>query len=149
MTTISPLALEDHDAWLPLWRGYLAFYRTELSEAVTASTFARLVAREEMYGALARDDRGRAVGLVHWLPHAATWNPRGYCYLEDLFVAPDVRGGGVGRALISHVRDWARAAGCGKVYWLTQDGNSTARSLYDKVATSTGFVHYEIGLGED
>jgi hypothetical protein len=32
------------------------------------------------------------------------------------------------------------------VYWLTAEGNATARSLYDRVATHTGFVHYEIEL---
>ena len=42
--------------------------------------------------------------------------------------------------------DWARDRGCSKVYWLTAETNSTARALYDRVATHTGFVHYEIPL---
>ena len=78
--------------------------------------------------------------------HPSTWSTSGYCYLEDLFVAPDVRGGGIGSALIAHVRDAAQAAGAQKVYWLTQAGNRTARRLYDSLATDTGFVHYEMEL---
>ncbi|CAN5466899.1 hypothetical protein BH10ACT5_BH10ACT5_02210 [soil metagenome] len=59
---------------------------------------------------------------------------------------PDARGSGTGAALIEHVRAWAADTGCVKVYWLTQRGNHKARELYDRVATDTGFVHYEIDL---
>lgn len=146
MTTITPLALADRDDWLPMWQDYLTFYESDLTDEVTATTFARLTSREGMYGAIARDDAGRVVGFVHWLTHPSTWEPSGYCYLEDLFVASHMRGEGVGRDLIAHVRAWATAAGCGKLYWLTQETNAVARGLYDQVATSTGFVHYEISL---
>ena len=146
MTLISSLVTDDHDEWLPLWQGYLTFYESELPDEVTATSFRRLVEGDGMYAAIARDDDGQVVGLVHWTTHASTWNPAGYCYLEDLFVSPHARGGGVGQALIRHVRKWADDAGCGKVYWLTQETNATARAMYDRVAESTGFVHYEIPI---
>jgi GNAT superfamily N-acetyltransferase len=144
MTTIEPITAADEAEWLPLWHAYLVFYESELAPEVTADVFARLVEGRDLHGAIARDDQGAAIGFVHWLFHASTWTTTSYCYLEDLFVAPETRGAGVGRALIAHVRE--QAAGAAKVYWLTQQGNSTARALYDEVATSTGFVHYEIGL---
>lgn len=146
MTTISPLSPADHDEWLALWRGYLEFYEASVADEVTDSTFARILADDELHGAIARDAAGRAVGIVHWLSHPATWTTSTYTYLEDLFVAPATRGGGVGRALIEHVRSWAEAAGSSKVYWLTHESNATARALYDRVADGTGFVHYEIPL---
>ncbi|GAA2752823.1 GNAT family N-acetyltransferase [Amnibacterium kyonggiense] len=146
MTSIAPIAAADRDEWLPLWRAYLVFYESTLPDEVTDDVFARLVEGRELHGAIARDDAGAAVGLVHWLLHPSTWTTTSYCYLEDLFVAPGARGGGTGRALVAHVRDQAEAAGAAKVYWLTQQGNATARALYDRVATSTGFVHYEIEL---
>ena len=147
MTTISALTPADRDDWLPLWHGYLTFYEAELSDEQTDLTFERLTdAAYPMHGAIARADDGTAVGIVHWLPHVATWSPTGYCYLEDLFTAPGARGGGVGTALIGHVTHWAREYGCSKVYWLTAKANATARSLYDRVATLSGFVHYEIEL---
>ncbi|TDN92598.1 GNAT family N-acetyltransferase [Microbacterium sp. BK668] len=147
MTTIAPLTSTDHAEWLGLWHGYLAFYEASIADEVTESTFARLVAGDELHGAIARDAAGRAVGLVHWLAHPATWTTTTYTYLEDLFVDPATRGGGVGRALIEHVRTWAESRGSHKVYWLTHEANTTARALYDRVATGTGFVHYEITLG--
>ncbi|HYJ50618.1 MAG TPA: GNAT family N-acetyltransferase [Microbacterium sp.] len=147
MTTLAPLTADDREDWVTLWHGYLEFYEEELSQAQTELTFARLIdAAYPIHGALARNDSGTAVGLVHWLTHPATWSDGPYCYLEDLFVSTDARGGGAGAALIEHVRAWAQGAGCSKVYWLTQHDNDTARRLYDRVARHSGFVQYEIEL---
>lgn len=117
-----------------------------MSAEVTRETFRRITADDGVHGAIARDGEGKAIGLVHWLTHPSTWSISGYCYLEDLFVDPGTRGAGTGGALIAHVRGWAEQQGCEKVYWLTQDGNATARRLYDRVAAHTGFTHYEIEL---
>lgn len=145
MITIHALAAADRDEWLPLWHAYLEFYETDPVEEITDAAFARLVdPTADMYGALARDAEGRAIGFTHWLTHPATWALTPYCYLEDLYVDPDARGSGAGTALIEHVNEWATATGCAKVYWLTHETNSTARSLYGRVATATGFVQYEI-----
>ncbi|WP_127819175.1 GNAT family N-acetyltransferase [Microbacterium sp. CPCC 204701] len=150
MTEIRALAAADHDAWLSLWRGYLEFYQATVPDEQTDLTWNRLLDPQfPVWGAMARvpsTAEGRTIGFVHWLTHPATWSAGTYCYLEDLFVAPDTRGAGAGRALIAHVEDWARAHGSAKVYWLTHETNSTARALYDRVATHTGFVHYEMGL---
>jgi GNAT superfamily N-acetyltransferase len=146
MTSIHAITPADRTEWGMLWNGYLTFYEAEIAADVTDHTFGRLVDDVELHGAIARDDDGRAVGIVHWLTHPATWSRAPYCYLEDLFVAPDVRGGGAGRALIAHVKDWAESHGSAKVYWLTQESNDTARSLYDRVATHSGYTHYQIAL---
>ncbi|MGC5222650.1 GNAT family N-acetyltransferase [Micromonospora sp. DT81.3] len=147
MTTIARLTASDHDEWLSLWSGYLDFYESVLTREQTELTFQRILdADSGIHGAIARDDGGHAIGITHWLTHPATWSAGPYCYLEDLYVDPAVRRSGAGAALIEHVRDWAREHGCAKVYWLTQEHNRTARSLYGRVAKDTGFVHYEIEL---
>lgn len=143
-SSIALLAPADRSEWEALWQGYLTFYETEVADEVSAATFDRLVAGERMQGAIARDASGRAVGFVTWLWHPGTWSLRDHIYLEDLFVAPDVRGGGVGRALIERVTAEARSRGAGKVYWHTQTSNVPARRLYDSLATDTGYMHYEI-----
>ncbi|KAA9107627.1 GNAT family N-acetyltransferase [Microbacterium rhizomatis] len=147
MATITRLSSNDKPDWLALWNGYLTFYETELPGATTESTFRRLTTPGSgLYGALARDEDGRAIGLVHWLTHPATWSTTDYCYLEDLFVVPGARSSGTGAALIAAVRAWAAENGSSKVYWLTAETNHTARRLYDRLATRTGFIHYEIPL---
>jgi GNAT superfamily N-acetyltransferase len=65
------------------------------------------------------------------------------CYLQDLFTVPEARGRGVARALIAHVAEAARAAGARRYYWLTQEHNTTARALYDRVAAFHGFIRYD------
>jgi GNAT superfamily N-acetyltransferase len=137
----------DHAAWLPLWQGYLTFYKSELPAAATESLWSRLLAPDvAVHGALAWRD-GQAVGLAHWLMHKHTWSVADACYLNDLFVTPQTRGGGIGRALIEHVYGHATAAGCGRVYWLTHATNTTAQALYDRIAVKTGFIHYARSLG--
>lgn len=143
MIEIAPLAKGDFEQWLPLWRGYQTFYKVDIPEETTRLTFARLTGGHEPMGAfLARDDRGAAVGMVHWIMHRSCWTAGDYCYLQDLFVSQDVRGGGVGRKLIEAVYDVAQKHGCSRVHWLTQTTNERAMILYDKVATKSGFLQY-------
>lgn len=143
MATIRAVDASDRSAWQPLWDAYVTFYESTVPEDVTDSTFARIVEDDELHGAMAWDDDGEAIGLVHWLFHAATWSKGTYCYLEDLFVCPAARGKGAAKALIEHVNQAARAAGSDKVYWITHESNVAAQALYDRVATRTGFIHYE------
>lgn len=140
---ILPLRPEDRSAWKGLWKAYLAFYETTLAEAVIDLSFTRYStpAHSDMMAWLAWQD-GRAIGLVHVISHAHGWKAEPVTYLQDLFVAPDARGQGIGAALIDHVCADAAAAGRPSVYWLTQSHNATARRLYDRVATDTGFVKY-------
>jgi len=149
MVRVTALESSDRAEWLRLWDGYLTFYASDLDPSTTEATFARLTtAGSGLHGAIARHDDGTAIGLVHWLTHLSTWTTSDYCYLEDLFVAPGVRGTGVGRALIEQVRRWAEQNGSAKVYWLTAETNSVARGLYDQVATRTEFIQYEVSLGD-
>lgn len=139
---IRPLAAADHAAWLPLWQAYQRFYETEIPAATSAVTWLRFLdPAEPMHAALAWRD-GAAVGLVHWIFHRSCWTVGDYCYLQDLFVAEDQRGAGVGRALIGHVNAAARAAGASRVHWLTQETNYAGRQLYDRLAERSGFIQY-------
>ena len=146
MPTIRTTSASDRDVWQPLWDAYLVFYESELPPHVTDDVFARIVAGKDLHGAIAWSEAGEALGLVHWLFHAATWSTSAYCYLEDLYVSPAARGLGVGRALIEHVTTAAKVAGASKVYWLTHETNIQAQSLYDTLADRTGFVHYQRNL---
>jgi GNAT superfamily N-acetyltransferase len=139
---IRALTVDDRAAWLPLWQGYQAFYKVDIADPVTNRTWSRMLdPAEPVHGALALLD-GKAVGLVHWLFHRSTWSVVDLCYLQDLFVAPETRGRGAGVALIAHVYEQARTAGCAEVYWLTHETNTTAMKLYDRVAKRDGFVQY-------
>ena len=139
---IRPITAADHAAWLPLWQGYQRFYNADIASEVSALTWQRFLdSAEPMFAALAWQD-GVAVGLVHWIFHRSCWTVSDYCYLQDLYVAETVRGGGVGRALIEQVYAAARAYGANRVHWLTQEDNAQARQLYDRIASRSGFIQY-------
>ncbi|MCU0885043.1 MAG: GNAT family N-acetyltransferase [Beijerinckiaceae bacterium] len=139
---IRPLDATQRDAWEPLWQGYLAFYKANLAEGVSDLTFQRLSAADGMMGGFLAWDGERAVGMVHWIRHPSCWTAGDYCYLQDLFVDPDARGRGAGRALIEAVYNQARMDGCSRVYWLTHETNHEAMQLYDRIAERSGFVQY-------
>ena len=139
---VRPLVAADKAAWLRLWAGYLEFYKAELPQEVTETTFSRLIVpNDDMFGLAAEQD-GRLVGIAHGILHRSTWARGRYLYLNDLFVAPDVRGSGAGRALIEAVYARADAIGAERVYWLTHETNRAARKLYDAVAVNDGFLEY-------
>jgi len=95
--SIRALTSVDLDAWSSLWKSYQQFYNVDIAQAVTDSTFARLLdVSEPMHCALAEQD-GQPVGLVHFVFHRSTWTEGDYCYLQDLFVDPAFRKGGRGR----------------------------------------------------
>ncbi len=143
-TVIRPLAAADRDDWAEMWHDYLAFYETAVADAVYDTTFARLLGDDDhdFRGLIATLD-DRPVGIVHYLFHRHCWKIENVCYLQDLYARPDVRGTGIGRALIEAVYARADAEDAPAVYWLTQDFNHTARKLYDRVGKLTPFIRYQ------
>lgn len=139
---IRPVQAADEAKWRELWAGYLAFYQTSLPEEVTSLTWRRLLDPEEPVHCLVAESDGAVLGIVNYVFHRATWSATSYCYLEDLFTAPEARGRGVGKALIKAVYAEAARAGATRVYWLTHESNATARLLYDAVAENGGFIQY-------
>src|SRR5690348_2546577 len=97
---IRPLAPSDRTAWEPLWQGYLTFYKSSVAPEVTDLTFARLTGGTEPMGGFVADDAGTLLGITHWISHRSCWTAGDYIYLQDLFVDPARRGGGIGRRLI-------------------------------------------------
>ena len=146
-TTIRPLVRADEEEWRRLWTGYLAFYNARVEEEVYRVAFERLLGEAPHdHRGLVAERAGRPVGLAHYLFHRHLWRVEDVVYLQDLYVDPDVRGQGVGRALIEAVYAAADSARCPSVYWLTQDFNHTARRLYDAVGDLTPFIKYQRGL---
>lgn len=141
-TTIRRFAPTDEARWRVLWRGYLDFYRLDLPEAVYVSTWRRIVDPDGDIRAFAAGGRDGPVGLTHYFFHPTTASVGPRCYLQDLYVAPEARGHGAGRALIEAVYAEADKEGADQVYWLTHEDNATARALYDRLGSYGGMIKY-------
>lgn len=142
---IRALTAADRPDWDEMWAGYLTFYKSSLPPEISDNTFARLLAGE-LIGLIAEDGEGRVLGFAHALLHANTWSPKPVCYLEDLFVREAARGTGAGRALIEALIARGKAEGWLRLYWQTASDNHTAQALYDRLATRTDWLRYELEL---
>ena len=141
---IRPIEPGDEAQWRRLWGLYLEFYKTRLPEEVYQATFDRLLSDQdnEFCGLLALVD-DQPVGITHYLVHRSCWSVDNVCYLQDLYVDPEHRGSGLGRALIEAVYRAADSASAPAVYWHTQHFNYAGRQLYDRVAKLTPFLRYD------
>lgn len=139
---IRPLRPDERAAWEPLWQGYLDFYESSVAPDNNDILWMRLHDPAEPMFLLGAWQGARLIGIAHYIFHRSCWSVGDYCYLQDLFVVPDVRGTGAGRALIAAVEQEARKKGASRLHWLTREDNHSARALYDQVAQHSGFIQY-------
>lgn len=142
MIDVATLGPEDRADWQAMFGEFL---QREWSADQYQQAWDRLQVDDEVHALGARVD-GRLVGFVHFFAHAHT-NAADVCCMHHLFTSSDRRGRGVGRALIAAVADWARDHGCFRLYWVVQEGNVTARRLYDEVGAFEGFIEYRMQIG--
>ena len=141
--TIRAAQPADRARWDQLWQGYLIFYKHELAPDVTEATWNRLLSDDPSTACLiAADEADQPQGFAHIVLHPSTWSKAPYCYLEDLFVDPNARATGLGRALIEEIYRRADQNGWPYVYWKTQETNYRARRLYDQMADREEFLIY-------
>jgi len=76
---------------------------------------------------------GRIVGIAVWFLNFSTWTGRHGIYLEDLFVDPEVRGGGVARALMRALAIEAKERDCARIDWQVLDWNELGKGLYRRI----------------
>jgi GNAT superfamily N-acetyltransferase len=132
---------------VPLFDAYRQFYR-QPSDPGRAERFLReRLERGESVIFLALDD-GESAGFVQL--YASFWSVAA-CrswILNDLYVVPRFRGGGVGRALLERARAHAEATGAGGMSLATQRDNHTAQRLYESLGwvRDEDFLHYELEL---
>lgn len=143
---IRPIQPSDRQQWEPLWQGYLKFYKTSLTAERTDLAWSRFFEADHVFQATVAEVDGVVVGIAHAMMRPSTWELVGEMFLEDLFVAEAARGQGAARALINHMKEQAVTQGAGSLYWQTQEGNSTARALYDSMATKNDYIQYVIKL---
>ncbi|GLS87670.1 N-acetyltransferase [Cypionkella aquatica] len=137
---------QDETAWRKLWAQYLEFYNVDLAPEITTNTWARAHDPASPMRIRIAIEADTVLGFAVHLHHPSTWVMGEDCYLEDLFVSSDARGKGVGRALIEDLQTLAKANGWHRLYWHTDEGNKTARSLYDSFTPSDGHVRYRLKL---
>jgi GNAT superfamily N-acetyltransferase len=144
---ISRVGLTDLPTLLPLLRAYCDFYEVEPRDDRLVSLCRALVDDPgEGSQLLARDDETAApLGFATLFWTWQTLDAARIGVMNDLYVVPEARGRGVGRALIESCRAACRRRGIGKLAWETAPDNETAQRLYDSLgAESSSWLAYEI-----
>jgi len=137
----------DAEALLPLMRGYCDFYEVDPPDAGLLE-LARTVAGDPEQGALfvaERDGGLLGFAVMDWKWASTSGGRVGH--LEDLFVSPDARGGGIADALIERCADRCRELGIRKLGWITATDNHRAQKVYDRSgAHGAEWLEYELEL---
>jgi GNAT superfamily N-acetyltransferase len=107
----------------------LAHQVVATEDALRATLFGARPAAEVVI-AYAGDE---AAGFALWFHNYSTFLARPGLYLEDLFVRPEWRGKGIGRALLAHLARIAVARGCGRMEWSVLDWNESAIGFYRRL----------------
>ncbi|HWV22878.1 MAG TPA: GNAT family N-acetyltransferase [Thermomicrobiales bacterium] len=148
--TIRDAIASDEPRWRELWRGYCDFYQTDMPDDVTNATWRRILDPDvSHFGSIVAEQDGRLVGFANYVLHPYTWSTGEQCYLNDLFVDPEIRSGGIGHDLISFLQRRGAAQGWTRIHWLTHETNARARRLYDRFTPPSGFIQYVIPVKDE
>jgi len=136
------------DAIARLFDAYRVFYRQPTDVAAATRFIAERFARRDsvIYLALAGET---PAGFAQLYPSLSSVSMRPIWILNDLFVAHEFRGRGVGRRLMDRCRELASASGAVRVELTTERTNTTAQALYESVGYARDEVFFKYLLTVD
>jgi GNAT superfamily N-acetyltransferase len=144
---VRDLEQRDRAAWQQLYAGYGDFYKTPLSDEKAERVWAWLMdPGYEAFGLVAVGDNDTPIAIAHFRQFARLLADGIGIYLDDLFTAANARGTGAGTALIGRVEEIARERGADVVRWITANDNFVGQKLYDRLATRTMWVTYDLAV---
>ena len=146
LVEVRPIEAGEIEELLPLVAGYQTFYLAEPDPERNRAFFSRFVHPSPEGLLLGAWVEGRLVGFATLYWFFSSTRAADSVLMNDLYVQEDVRGMGVGRALIAIALDQARQRGASHLEWLTAPDNVRAQRLYDSVpgATRSTWYAYEI-----
>jgi GNAT superfamily N-acetyltransferase len=132
--TIRPACVEDVPTILQLIVELATYERAPNEVSATEEQLKDVLFGEKRAAeALLAFENERPVGFAVFFHNFSTWLGRPGLYLEDLFVKPEMRGKGYGRALLVDLAKIARDRGCGRMEWAVLDWNDPAIQFYRKL----------------
>ena len=142
--TIRAIEQNDFADWKVLYRKYLAFYKTELTDSQLETLWYRFFDTEKQMQSNVALHENKIIGLVHFREFFRPIKAATAIFMDDLYVETAYRGKGVAPSLIKSVNDYALTKQISLVRWATAHDNHEAMQLYDKVATQTQWKIYDM-----
>lgn len=145
--TVSRATPDDLDELVELFEAYRAFYEKPADPDGAREFLSRRMSAGESVVFIARDADGRVLGFTQLYPLFSSTRMKPMWLLNDLFVTADMRGQGVGAALLERAREHARGSGACELMLETANDNP-ARRLYERSGYEhvTGYAFYKLEL---
>lgn len=135
---------QDYDAWRDIWLDSVAAEEGCLSDESIAACWQQLMRNADdacgIHGLLACDEDDEIAGFLHYVLHPVAGGVQPVCYLQDLYVYPEQRRQGMGRALLEHLKDTATTQGWERIYWLVKEDNVRAAAFYEGQSVEVPFT---------
>lgn len=145
--TIGPPCDQDFADWRRLYEGYATFYKMPMNDPIASTVWTWLLdPAHPLEALLARTGDGRVIGLAHFRPMPRPLGGTTAGFLDDLFVDPEQRGNGIADRLLEAMGEIGSQRGWTLIRWLTADNNYRARGVYDRHATRTMWITYQMDL---
>ena len=141
---IRDVQISDHSEWSALYAGYRDFYALTPDPRVVETVWDWVLNGTYAMRGVVAEREGSVIALANLRVVARPSVGRSGLYLDDLYTAPAARGTGAGSALLARMAADAAAEGHAVVRWVTSADNATARRLYDRHATATALVTYDM-----
>ena len=143
--SVNPVTNDDREQWEALYHGYAEFYQVPMNDEILDTVWGWIHDdNNPFFGLVAKDENGKAVGLMHCRQMTSPLRGALVGFLDDLFVSPDARGQGVVEALYEALNDVGKEQGWPFIRWITAENNYRGRAVYDKLSDKTHWVTYQM-----
>ena len=142
--SVSRLQAADRADWEVLYHGYAEFYQVPMNDQILNTVWGWIHDDDNpFFGLIARDENGKALGLMHCRQMPSPLRGALVGFLDDLFVDPEARGQGVVEALYEALNRLGREQGWPFIRWITAQDNYRGLAVYDRLSTRTHWVTYQ------
>jgi ribosomal protein S18 acetylase RimI-like enzyme len=145
MVTVSTIGQADSADWQRLYHGYAEFYQVPMNDEILQTVWGWIHDVDNpFFGLIAKDEAGKALGLMHCRQMPSPLRGAVVGFLDDLFITPEARGQGVVELLYDALNTLAKEQGWPFVRWITADNNYRGRAVYDKLSDKTHWLTYQM-----
>lgn len=142
---VSPISPSDRSDWEVLYNGYAEFYQVPMNDEILDTVWGWIHDQANpFYGLIAKDENGKALGLMHCRQMPSPLRGALVGFLDDLFISPDARGQGVVEALYDALNKLGQEQDWPFVRWITAENNYRGRAVYDRLSDKTHWVTYQM-----
>jgi GNAT superfamily N-acetyltransferase len=141
---VTALVRADRADWEMLYHGYADFYEVPMDERILETVWSWIHDDSNpFFGLIAKDEEGRALGLMHCRQMPSPLRGALVGFLDDLFVRPEARGQGVVGALYDALNQLGKEQGWPFIRWITAENNYRGRAVYDKLSEKPHWITYQ------